>query len=292
MRTEQEMIHLILHTAQNDSRILAVYMNGSRANPNATKDIFQDYDIVFVVSETRPFIQDHNWIHRFGTLLLLEEPDYLDTLLGESLDFQRRYAWLMQFADGTRLDLTIQTLDVMKEEYGSDSLTVPLWERANYLPPIPTSSDRSYWIQPPTAELFFARCNDFYWVLPYVAKGLWRNELLYALDCFQYLRPKLLIMLNWHVGLHHGWEVSTGKSGKYLPLYLSKDFMQRVYDTYPSGNADSIWQALYTMEALYHEIALEVAQAFHFEFDGLQQHNSVAFVKHIQKLPKDVKEIY
>ena len=26
-------------------------MNGSRANPNAPRDIFQDYDIVYVVEE-------------------------------------------------------------------------------------------------------------------------------------------------------------------------------------------------------------------------------------------------
>lgn len=53
MRSEQEMFDLILNTAREDKRIRAVYMNGSRTNPNAPKDIFQDYDIVYVVRETR-----------------------------------------------------------------------------------------------------------------------------------------------------------------------------------------------------------------------------------------------
>jgi len=35
MRTEQEMFNLILNIAKNDERIRAVYMNGSRTNPNA-----------------------------------------------------------------------------------------------------------------------------------------------------------------------------------------------------------------------------------------------------------------
>ena len=53
MRSEQEMFDLILNTAREDKRIRAVYMNGSRTNPNAPKDIFQDYDIVYVVRDTR-----------------------------------------------------------------------------------------------------------------------------------------------------------------------------------------------------------------------------------------------
>lgn len=55
MRTEQEMFNLILNIAKNDKRIPAVYMNGSRTNPNAIKDIFQGYDIVYVDEETKSF---------------------------------------------------------------------------------------------------------------------------------------------------------------------------------------------------------------------------------------------
>lgn len=51
MRNEKEMLDLILRTAVNDPEIRAVYMNGSRTNPNVKKDIFQDYDIVYVVNE-------------------------------------------------------------------------------------------------------------------------------------------------------------------------------------------------------------------------------------------------
>ena len=47
MRTEKEMFDLIISTAQSDDRIRAVYLNGSRTNPNVPKDIFQDYDVVY-----------------------------------------------------------------------------------------------------------------------------------------------------------------------------------------------------------------------------------------------------
>jgi len=39
LRSEAEMYDLILRLAKEDSRICAVYMNGSRTNKNVPKDI-------------------------------------------------------------------------------------------------------------------------------------------------------------------------------------------------------------------------------------------------------------
>lgn len=69
MRTEQEMLNLIVDVAKNDKRILAVYMTGSRTNPNAIKDIFQDYDIEYVIEETKSFREQKDWIDQFGERL-------------------------------------------------------------------------------------------------------------------------------------------------------------------------------------------------------------------------------
>lgn len=75
MRTEKEMYDLILSIAQNDKKIRAVYLNGSRTNPNVPKDIFQDYDVVYIVTETLPFIEDKDWIKCFGEILYMQYPD-------------------------------------------------------------------------------------------------------------------------------------------------------------------------------------------------------------------------
>lgn len=64
VRTEKEMYDMLLQIAREDERIKAVYMNGSRTNKNVPKDIFQDYDIVYVVTDTKPFIDDKGWINR------------------------------------------------------------------------------------------------------------------------------------------------------------------------------------------------------------------------------------
>ena len=78
MRTEKEMYDLIIGTAQADERIRAVYMNGSRTNPNVPRDIFQDYDVVYVVTDNKPFYEDKNWIDVFGERLYMQCPDEVD----------------------------------------------------------------------------------------------------------------------------------------------------------------------------------------------------------------------
>ena len=75
MRSEQEILELILSTAKSDDRIRAVIMNGSRTNPNAPRDIFQDFDILFLVTEVEPFTVDHTWIDCFGELMVLQMPE-------------------------------------------------------------------------------------------------------------------------------------------------------------------------------------------------------------------------
>ncbi|HOO28847.1 MAG TPA: aminoglycoside 6-adenylyltransferase [Lachnospiraceae bacterium] len=42
MRSERELFDLILGTGKTDARIRVVYMNGSRTNVNAPKDIFHN----------------------------------------------------------------------------------------------------------------------------------------------------------------------------------------------------------------------------------------------------------
>ena len=66
MRSEQEMLALILETAKSNDRIRAVMLNGSRVNPHAARDIFQDFDIVYFVTDLPSFTSDHTWIDRFG----------------------------------------------------------------------------------------------------------------------------------------------------------------------------------------------------------------------------------
>ena len=221
MSTGQEMFDLIIEVAKNDNRIRAVYLNGSRTNPKVEKDIFQDFDILYVVTETQTFIQDPNWIHVYGESIIVQLPDELDKIVGDDIHFDQCYGYLMQFADGNRIDLHIKTIDSVLQEYKTDKLTITLLDKDNTLPQIPEPTDCYYWVKKPTGELYFRCCNEFWWVLLYIGKGLWREEIPYAMDCMNsWVRPQLFDMVSWYVGILTDFSCSVGKSGKYLNRYL------------------------------------------------------------------------
>ncbi len=293
MRTEKEMFDLIMGVAKRDSRIRAVYMNGSRANPNVKKDIFQDYDIVYVVTETSSFLSDERWISGFGEPIIIQEPDRLDKLLGRIVDFKNSYMYLMQFTDGNRIDLHLQTIDALKKEYGTDKLTVPLLDKDNCLQQLPKPSDEEFWVKKPTYGQYISCCNNFWWVAPYCAKGLWRQEILYMVDVMNsYVRPELLTMLCWYAGIKTEFKVSMGKANKLLVDYLDSDVWTRLMKTYNMSGYEFSWHALFITCELFAAFAPKVGHVFDYEYSSDEAERSFAFIRHIKELPKDATGIY
>ena len=293
MRSEKEMFDLILNAANRDNRVRAVYMNGSRANPNVKKDMFQDYDIVYVVNETESFIKDKDWIKIFGEPLIFQFPDKLDKMQGRDVDFKNGYTYLIQFTDGNRIDLHLQPVDVLLKEYGTDKLTVPLLDKDNCLPQIPAPSDEDYWVKKPTYGQYFSRCNNFWWVAPYCAKGLWREEILYTIEVMNsYVRQELLTMICWYVGAQTDFKLSMGKADKDLKKYLSPELWTKLMKTFNMGDYDSAWSALITTCELFTEIAPETGKMLGYEYNYKEAERSLGFIKHIKELPKNAAQIY
>lgn len=287
------MFDLILGVAEKDERIRAVYMNGSRTNPNVPKDIFQDYDIVYVVTETTSFIKDEQWIHVFGDLLMIQEPDKLDYLVGKDVNFDKSYGYLMLFTDGNRIDLHIETQEAMTEGFLSDKLTVPLLDKDNILPPISAPTDIDYHVKKPTEAMFYSCCNDFWWCMQNVAKGIWRDELPYAKQMFeQVIRPRLNEMVSWWVGTRHDFSVSTGKMGKYFKKYLPLSYWELYEKTYADSGYDNVWEAVFTASELFRLLANEVAELLNFSYPAADDKNMTEYLEHIRKLPVNAKGIY
>lgn len=293
MRSEKEMFDLILNVANNDDRIRAVYMNGSRANPNVKRDIFQDYDIVYVVKETESFIKDKKWTAIFGEFIISQEPDKLDKMLGMDIDFKKGYTYLMQFIDGNRIDLHLQPIDRLKEEYSLDKLVVQLLDKDGILPEIKKASDKDHWIKRPTFGEYFSTCNDFWWVAPYCAKGLWREEILYSIDVMNnYIREGLINMIRWNIGIDTEFKISIGKANKYLKEYIDAELWKRLMITFNMSDYSSSWTALLTTCELFEKIAPSVGARLGYEYDYNEARRSFEFIKHIKDLPKDTLEIY
>jgi aminoglycoside 6-adenylyltransferase len=288
MHREQDLLQLILDTARQDERVRAVILQGSRANPHAPRDIFQDFDIVYLVTEVAPFKNDRDWIKRFGEIMILQLPDDMqDPPPGADGGF----TYLMQFTDGQRIDLGIYPLAKV-HEIASDSLSVLLLDKDGAIGPLPSPSERDYLPRPPTAKAFTDCCNEFWWVCPYVAKGLWRAEILYAKHMLEVVREQLMKMLIWHIGVRTQFSRNPGKFGKYFRQYLEPEWWDLLQQTYADAGYANTWEALFKMCALFREAALTVAGHFGYEYPYGDDARVSAHLAHVRALPRDAKEIY
>jgi aminoglycoside 6-adenylyltransferase len=288
MRNEHEMFEIILNTAQEDERIRAVILNGSRANPHAPHDIFQDFDIIYIVTEFTPFVNNLEWIKRFGKLMILQMPDLMqDPLPVAKLSF----TYLMQCMDGNRIDLCIFPLAKLAQ-LEIDSLSLVLLDKDGILPKLPITNESDSLPTPPTPKQFSDCCNEFWWVCPYVAKGLWRNEIIYAKGMLeQVLREQLMKMTIWYVGIKTRFAKNPGKFGKYLQQYLETDLWDLLLNTYSDAGYAKNWQALFTMGDLFRIIAFHVGEHFNFDYPASDDERVSAYLRHIKSLPKDTQKI-
>jgi aminoglycoside 6-adenylyltransferase len=253
-------------------------LNGSRANPNAIPDFFQDFDIVYLVTELESFKQNPNWIDCFGERMILQCPDDFSSQVPRD-----SYVYLMQFTDGNRIDLTLRTTP-----FEPDSLSVLLLDKDNTIAPLSPASD--YLPEAPTSQTFFLCCNEFWWVCPYVAKGLWRNEIIYAQHHLGILRSQTLQMLTWQIAIQTDFKQPLGKLGKHLPNYLLPQQHAWLLESYSNAEIKPMWQALFALTNNFRTAALEVAKHFLFEYPMQDDTRVTKHLEHVQTLARVDKE--
>ena len=192
MRTETEMFNVILQTAKV-LQVDAVAMSGSRTNPNAPKDEFQDYDVVYIVEDLDALAADLAWLEGFGKRMIEQH-----VLLGH------RCLYLMLFEDGNRIDLTLCPKEHIKEWVDSEADFTVLDDPQGLFDPYVPAPKR-YWMAPVSATDFDKSCNEFWWVSAYVVKGIRRNHLVYATDhLYGICQQELLKLLAWQVAADLG----------------------------------------------------------------------------------------
>lgn len=290
MRTEKEMLDLIINTAKEDERIRAVIMNGSRVNPNVKKDFFQDYDIMYVVNEIQSFTSNHNWIRRFGEIMIVQMPEEMSLV---PPDGDGKFPYLMQFMDGNRIDLTLVPVDLIKKFVGQDSLSKLLLDKDNCMEEFPPASDKDYLIKKPTEKEFLDCCNEFWWCSTNVAKGLWREELSYVKGMLDGpVRDMLIVMLEWHIGMKTDFAVNTGKFGKHFEQYFEKDMWIQFKRTFSNAEYENIWESFFVMGDLFREVANEIANTYGYRYPQDDDDKVTNYLKHVKALPKDSTSIY
>ena len=254
MRTETEMLDVILQTAQT-LQVEAVAMSGSRTDTKAPKDEFQDYDVVFVVDDLDNLTSDLSWLNQFGKRIIKQE-----------VSLGHRRLFLMLFEDGNRIDLTLCPKEHIKEWVDSEAGFTVLEDPEHLFEPYSQNLER-YWTSLATETNFVKSCNEFWWVSAYVVKGICRKQVIYATDhLYGICQQELLKVLAWQVASDKG-KVDVGKNYKYLFNYLPTEKEKEFSDLLDFSSIEKLTQSLYATMKFFHREAQSLAQKMGFDYD-------------------------
>lgn len=292
MLSEQEMYDRILGYAEEHDDIRAVILNGSRANPNRIKDVFNDFDIVYLVRDVAYYKNlaiDREYGEKlFGPMLVFQRTDENELFHEQYPEF---VAYLMQFADGNRIDLTIAGAENYAPYCFDDRLSVVLLDKDGTLPLLPPPNVSTHYIRKAEQNLFTECRVEFWWVAPYVAKGLWRGQILYAHRHLDVIRDMLRQMLAWRVAAEHGFEMTLGKNDYKLQTYLPAPLWEEYLTTFALPEENAVWQALFNAARMFTQVTKDVEEAFGFTVGDEYDRRVTAFLRYIRTLPRTATDM-
>lgn len=277
--TYEEMYDLILKTGEGDERIRAVTMEGSNVTPGAVHDKYSDFDVTFFVTDIRPFTTDKDYMKRFGDILIMQQPD---DYYAEPYDYngRKRFAYLTQYKDGNRIDLTFIDISNIKEQTEFHEPRTVLINKDNFPELCDIDSKEAFYIRKPGEFEFFNTVNEFRWISNYATKGLCRDEFFYARNAMEKLMMNMFMkMINWKVGIDNDFKVTTGSASKYLKNYLTEEEMTRFKAMFASGDYADMWNKLFLMYDYFEELSIYVADKLGFALDLDESRNVRAFMQ-------------
>lgn len=283
MRSEKDMYELIIGFANDNPIIRAVGMEGSRVNPKVPKDDFQDYDISYFVTDMKPFVEDESWLDFLGERIIMQKPEAM-SLFPPSLGGW--FSYLMIFTDGVRVDLKIIPIEDSEKYTESEKGMIKiLLDKDSLFPQLPPPIDKIYHIIKPSDQYYKDSCNEFWWVSTYVAKGLKRGEILYAIDHLNnYVRPELLRMLSWKIGIEQDFSVSVGKNNKYMEKYMPSDEWKLLLSTYTLDTYGNCWFSLFRQIDLFRKTAKWVSENLGYNYDEKMDKNVSEYLRKIHEM--------
>lgn len=262
---ESAVLGRIVAWAEDEANVRVVLLTSTRARAGAVVDPLSDFDVVLYAWDPAPLLGDGAWTARLGPVLVQMPPR------------GREWAWesptqLVLYEDGTRIDFSIlptralRDVPVLPEEL--DAGFRVLLDKDALTAGLPAASGSAYVLSPPTREEFLAVVVEFWWETGYVAKNLWRGELLpakYSLECVLKL-DLLRRVLEWRAALDHGPGFRPGVLGRGLRRHLSSERWALLEQTYVGAGIEANWHALFRTIALFRSAASEVALAHDLEY--------------------------
>jgi aminoglycoside 6-adenylyltransferase len=271
--------------------VRAMLLTSTRAVPQATVDSMSDYDVILAVRDIVPFHTDRTWLQAFGEVVV----GYWDPIHPAEGCGILQFGNVIQYVDGLKIDFTLWPVELLRRIVGEPKLPAEL--DAGYLvlldkdgltngmrPPTFTG----YIPTRPTAEVYQRTIDDFFSDVPYVAKCLWRGELLPLKWCLDYDMKHLFLrqMLEWHMECEHDWSVAPGALGKGLKKWLRPELWAELESTYTGAEMEDNWDALLRTVALFRKAAKEVGAQLGYTYPKDLDQRVMDYVEQIQKLTR------
>jgi aminoglycoside 6-adenylyltransferase len=196
------------------------------------------------------------------------------------------------FKDGVRIDLFIEIKEEAVKNVLDDKLMIILLDKDNFLPIIPLPSDEDFYVKKPDENKYIACCNEFWWCLNNVAKGIARDELPYAMEMFNSIvRDMLNKMTDWYIGIQTDFAVSTGKMKKYYKKYLPEGIYNLYTNTYSNSDYDNIWASVFSACELFRTLAMVVANYFGYTYNKQEDENMTSYLVNIRHECSDINAL-
>lgn len=284
-----DVIERLIKWAEHQPLVRAMVLTSSRAIPNAPVDAFSDYDVILAVRDVHPFYTDRGWLEAFGSVLVLYR-DPLEPYYGFS-----KSAYVTQYESGLKIDFTLWPVEILQrvtadpqlpaefdagfrvlldKDHLTDRLKPPTY--AAYIPKPPTESEYQT-----VVELFFHEAT-------YVAKHLWRDDLMaakYNLDHAMKM-DNLRLMLEWRMEMDYHWSVKPGPYGRRLKKWLRPDLWAELESTYTGAGLEANWEAMFATIALFRRVAIEVGDRLGYAYPHSLDGRAVAYLQKVRKLDR------
>jgi aminoglycoside 6-adenylyltransferase len=286
MITHEHIIQRLVQWADNQPSVRAVVLTSSRAIPHAQIDAFSDYDVILALTDVQPFFENRGWLEAFGPLLAL----YRDPLTPER-GFHRS-ALVTQYEDSLKIDFSLWPVGLLKQIASEPQLPREfdagyhvLLDKDHLTDTLPPPTYKSYIPTPPTEAEYQALIESFFLDTGYVAKFLWRDDLVaakYILD-HSLKHDHLLPMLGWRIEIDHQWALKLGPYGRGLKRWLRQDVWAQLEETYTGADLDSNWTALFRSIELMRRVAVEVGDHLGFRYPEDLERRVVAYLRRVKE---------
>ncbi len=257
--------------AEDRPAVRSLIITSTRAIPDAHLDAYSDYDVILVVDDVRPLVEDTSWLVDFGDVLVA----YWDPLVVNPATGAERVGSVVNYADGLKIDFSLWSRQAYTDATAGpdpnpelDAGYRVLVDKDHITAQLPPPTFTAYIPARPDEATYQRLVTDFLVGVPYVAKSLLRGQLLpakWVLDFdmrFNYLVP----LLEWRVECDQKWSLKTGALGKGLQAHLPADVWEELLQTFSDADPEKNWAALFAMTALFRRIAQQVAEHLGYPF--------------------------